>query len=75
MTQEDALKIFKCLSDASRLNIVQTLARGEMYTEVMAERLGRAHPLFLGGLSMVASTVLMASDLDFEANVRGIIAD
>ena len=40
MTQEDALKIFKCLSDASRLNIVQTLTRGEMYTELMAERLG-----------------------------------
>ena len=40
MTQEEALKIFKCLSDASRLQIVQSLSRGEMYTELLAQRLG-----------------------------------
>ncbi|MBQ6650770.1 MAG: winged helix-turn-helix transcriptional regulator, partial [Atopobiaceae bacterium] len=40
MTQEDALKVFKCLSDASRLRIVQSLTQGEMYTELLAERLG-----------------------------------
>lgn len=39
MTQEDAMKIFKCLSDLSRLRIVQSLNRGEMYTELLAERL------------------------------------
>ena len=39
MTQENALKIFKCLSDTSRLRIVQSLAQGEMYTELLAERL------------------------------------
>ena len=39
MTREQALKIFKCLSDTSRLRIVQSLARGEMYTELLAERL------------------------------------
>lgn len=39
MTREDALKLFKCLSDASRLRIVQSLDRGEMYTELLAERL------------------------------------
>ncbi|MBR3383703.1 MAG: winged helix-turn-helix transcriptional regulator, partial [Atopobiaceae bacterium] len=39
MTQEDALKVFKCLSDASRLRIVQSLTQGEMYTELLAERL------------------------------------
>ena len=45
MTQENALKLFKCLSDTSRLRIVQSLTRGEMYTELLAERLkiGRAH--------------------------------
>ena len=31
--------------------------------------------MFLSGLSMGASTVCMAADLDFPANVRGIIAD
>lgn len=39
MTQENALKLFKCLSDMSRLRIVQSLTRGEMYTELLAERL------------------------------------
>lgn len=37
--------------------------------------LGEDHPIFLGGVSMGATTVLMASDLEFPANVRGIIAD
>ena len=40
MTQEEALKVFKCLSDASRLRIVQSLTQGDMYTELLAERLG-----------------------------------
>lgn len=40
MTQEGALKLFKCLSDASRLRIVQSLTQGEAYTELLAERLG-----------------------------------
>ncbi|MBQ4425106.1 MAG: metalloregulator ArsR/SmtB family transcription factor [Lachnospiraceae bacterium] len=39
MTEENALKLFKCLSDASRLRIVQSLMQGEMYTELLAERL------------------------------------
>ena len=39
MTQENAMKLFKCLSDLSRLRIVQDLNRGEMYTELLAERL------------------------------------
>ena len=39
MTQENALKIFKCLSDMSRLRIVQSMISGDMYTELLAERL------------------------------------
>lgn len=39
MTQENALRIFKSLSDMSRLRIVQSLTQGEMYTELLAERL------------------------------------
>ncbi|MBR2740289.1 MAG: metalloregulator ArsR/SmtB family transcription factor [Oscillospiraceae bacterium] len=39
MTQENALRIFKSLSDMSRLRIVQSLSKGEMYTELLAERL------------------------------------
>jgi len=37
--------------------------------------LGEEHPIILGGLSMGASTVCMASDLEFPGNVRCIIAD
>ena len=37
--------------------------------------LGEEHPVFLGGISMGASTVLMASGFDIPANLRGIIAD
>ena len=40
MTQENALRILKSLSDASRLRIIQSLTQGEMYTELLAERLG-----------------------------------
>ena len=40
MKQESALKIFKSLADTSRLRIVQSLTKGEMYTELLAERLG-----------------------------------
>lgn len=39
MTQENALKIFKSLSDMSRLRIIQSLTKGDMYTELLAERL------------------------------------
>lgn len=44
MTQENALKLFKCLSDTSRLRIIQSLAQGDMYTELLAERLGLTPP-------------------------------
>jgi len=37
--------------------------------------LGEEHPMFLSGLSMGATTVLLASELEFPGNVRGVIAD
>ncbi len=40
-----------------------------------SQLLGLEHPLFLAGLSMGATTVLMASCFAFPANVRGILAD
>ncbi len=40
MEREAAIRIFKCLSDASRLNIIATLQNGEAYGELLAERLG-----------------------------------
>ena len=41
----------------------------------MTLMLGEDHPIFIGGLSMGATTVCMASDLEFPGNVVGVIAD
>ena len=45
------------------------------WAQYAAMHFGPDHPLFLGGLSMGATTVLLASCFDFPANVRAIIAD
>ena len=40
MTEEQALALFKCLADRSRLQILKSLAAEDMYVERLAERLG-----------------------------------
>lgn len=45
------------------------------WAEEMAGRLGPSHPLYLQGMSMGASAVLMASDQELPGSVRGIVAD
>lgn len=40
MTELEAIKLFKCLSDKSRLQILKSLAIEDMYVERLAERLG-----------------------------------
>lgn len=40
MTENDALKLFKCLSDRSRLQILKSLMQEDMYVERLAQRLG-----------------------------------
>lgn len=39
MTEPEAIKLFKCLSDKSRLQILKSLAIEDMYVERLAERL------------------------------------
>lgn len=39
MTEFDAIKLFKCLADKSRIQIVKTLMIEDMYVERIAERL------------------------------------
>ncbi len=39
MTEADAIKLFKCLSDKSRLQILKSLSIEDMYVERLAERL------------------------------------
>jgi len=44
MTDSDIIKIFKCLSDKSRLAILRSLDKEDMYVERLAERLGVSAP-------------------------------
>jgi len=47
----------------------------QAWAEYLCERFGEDLPLYLGGVSMGASTVLMATGLELPKNVKGIIAD
>ena len=40
MTETEAVSLFKCLADKSRLQILKSLAAEDMYVERLAERLG-----------------------------------
>ncbi len=40
MQEESALRLFKCLGDKSRLQILKSLAKEDMYVERLSERLG-----------------------------------
>lgn len=44
MTETQALQLFKCLADRSRLQILKSLALEDMYVERLAERLGLTPP-------------------------------
>ena len=44
MTEADSIRLFKCLSDKSRLQILKSLAIEDMYVERLAERLGITAP-------------------------------
>lgn len=44
MTEDEAIRLFKCLSDKSRLQILKSLAIEDMYVERLAERLGITAP-------------------------------
>lgn len=47
----------------------------QRWAQYAYERFGADHPLLLDGMSMGASTVLMAAGLELPPTVRGIIAD
>ena len=44
MTESEAIRLFKCLADKSRLQILKSLAIEDMYVERLAERLGISAP-------------------------------
>lgn len=60
--------LFTCFGVKERHDVVS-------WATYASQLFGDEHPILLGGISMGASTVLMASDLDLPGNVRGIIAD
>lgn len=44
MTESDAIRLFKCLADKSRLKILKSLMVEDMYVERLAERLDLSAP-------------------------------
>ena len=44
MTETEAIRLFKCLADKSRLQILKSLAMEDKYVERLAERLGISAP-------------------------------
>ena len=44
MTETEAISLFKCLADKSRLQILKSLVMEDMYVERLAERLGISAP-------------------------------
>lgn len=45
------------------------------WVQFVIEKRGKEEPIFLGGMSMGATTVLLSSSLDLPQNVKGIVAD
>lgn len=42
MTEQEVIQLFKCLADKSRLQILKSLSKEDLYVELLAERLGLA---------------------------------
>ena len=87
MSEDEALRLFKCLSDKSRLQILKSLAREDMYVERLAERLGLIAPTVsfhlkklaaAGAVSSYKSQYYMMYSLNrqvFETSMLEIIAE
>ncbi len=61
MTEAEAVRLFKCLSDKSRLQILKSLAIEDMYVERLAERLGITAPTVSFHLKKLADAGAVAS--------------
>lgn len=61
MTEADAVRLFKCLSDKSRLQILKSLAVEDMYVERLAERLGITAPTVSFHLKKLADAGVVTS--------------
>ena len=61
MTESEAIGLFKCLSDKSRLQILKSLAMEDMYVERLAERLGISAPTVSFHLKKLADAGAVSS--------------
>ena len=61
MTEKEAICLFKCLSDKSRLQILKSLAIEDMYVERLAERLGLTPPTISFHLKKLADAGAVSS--------------
>ena len=61
MTETEAIHLFKCLSDKSRLQILKSLAIEDMYVERLAERLGITAPTVSFHLKKLADAGVVTS--------------
>ncbi len=61
MTETEAIQLFKCLSDKSRLQILKSLAIEDMYVERLAERLGLTAPTVSFHLKKLADAGMVTS--------------
>ena len=61
MTETEAIKLFKCLADKSRLQILKSLSLEDMYVERLAERLGLTPATISFHLKKLADTGAVTS--------------
>ena len=61
MMEHEAISLFKCLSDKSRLQILKSLAIEDMYVERLAERLGISAPTLSFHLKKLADAGAVTS--------------
>ena len=64
MTEAEAISLFKCLADKSRLQILKSLAVEDMYVERLAERLGLTAPTISFHLKKLADAGAVAAYKD-----------
>ena len=64
MNQENAIKLFKCLADKSRIQILCSLMEEEMYVERLAERLGLTAPTISFHLKKLEEAGIVAKRKD-----------
>jgi DNA-binding transcriptional ArsR family regulator len=61
MTENEAIALFKCLSDRSRLQILKSLVQEPMYVELLAERLNLTPPTISFHLKKLESVGIVYS--------------